>query len=254
MNIYRAIAHATFAGSVAVVAGCTSSTTLFKDNFNSNPLNAPPAVAQSVGTTDVFGGDPEGALIVLLAGPPGHWLQIKKQNPNTIAGMGANFANAPGNGTYSFSGRLYIQKGAGAATVAFTTPQLVDNGSGLQQQLMHLDFRPNNVVRIDDNPATDFGTFPNDALFMLSVKLDVYSACAVAHITLSGGAASGSADYRLVPVPVAMPQQLAAMQFYMGTPWTGTFNASDLLVTYQPLSPRAANEVPQECILGAKGP
>lgn len=246
------IAQVTFAAWVVMQAGCAS-TTLFKDNFNSNPLGGPPAVAQEVGTAGVFG-DPGGAVMVEIpTSAPGHWLQITKQNPNSIAGMGANFSTAPGNGVYWFLGRLYIPKGAGTATVAFDTPQPLAEGGGLLQQLMHLDFRPNNVVRIDDNPATDFGSFPNNAMFSLSVKLDVYSVCAVAHVTLSGGGTSGSADYRLVRQPGVAPQQFAVMQFYMGTPWTGTFAASDLLVTYQPLRRLTDIEVPPECSAGAQG-
>jgi hypothetical protein len=251
MYIYRPIVYMTFAASVVMSAGCAS-TVIFQDNFNSNPLHAAPAVAQTVGTTSVFG-DPGGAVIVELTSASGHWLQIAKQNQNAIAGMGANFSTVPGNGTYGFLGALYIPKGSGAATVAFNTPQPVPEGSGLLQQLMHLDFMPNNVVRIDDNPATEFGRFPNDATFTLSVKLDVYSACAVAHITLLGGNASGSADYRLVPPPGVPPQQFAVMQFYMGTPWTGAFDASNLSVTYQPLKSLSAVQVPQECSPGTKG-
>ena len=252
MYIYRAIAHVTFAGLAVMLAGCAS-TTLFKDNFDSNPLNAPPAVAQAVGTTGVFGAPGGAVMVVIPTSAPGNWVQIGKQDPNSIAGMGANLSRAPGNGIYWFLGRLYIPEGTGAATVAFNTPQPVAEGDGLLQQLMHLDFRPNRVVRIDDNPATDFGSFPNNAMFTLSVKLDVYSVCAVAHITLSGGGTSGSADYRLVPPPGVVPQQFATMQFYMGTPWMGTFDASDLLVTYQPLGRLSTVEVPQECFAGTKG-
>lgn len=251
MYIHRALACLTFAVSVVMSAGCAS-TTLFKDNFNSNPLHAPPAFAQTVGTAGVFG-DPGGAVIAELTSASGHWLQITKQNQNSVAGMGANFSTVPGNGFYGFLGLLYIPKGSGAATVAFNTLQPVPEGSGLLQQLMHLDFLPNNVVRIDDNPATDFGRFPNNAMFTVSVKLDVYSVCAVAHITLLGSGASGSADYHLVPPPGVLPQQFAVMQFYMGTPWTGAFDASNLSVTYQPLKSLSAVEVPQECSAGTKG-
>jgi hypothetical protein len=253
MYIYRALACVTFAVSVVMSAGCAS-TTLFKDNFNSNPLQAPPAVAQSVGTAGVFGG---GAVIAQLTSASGHWLQITKQDPNSIAGMGANLSTMPGYGFYGFLGLLYIPKLTGsttAATVAFNTQQPLPEGGGLLQQLMHLDFLPNNVVRIDDNPATDFGRFPNDAAFTVSVKLDIYPQCAVAHITLLGGKASGSADYHLVPPPGNMlSQPFAVMQFYMGTPWTGSFDASNLLVTYQPLKSLSTVEIPQECSAGTKG-
>jgi hypothetical protein len=81
------------------------------------------------------------------------------------------------------------------------------------------------------------------------VKLDVFSVCTVAHMTLFGTGASGSLDYR-VPLSNLAPQ-IGALKVWMGFPWGGTFKATDLLVTYHPPGSRVSTvEVPPECVAG----
>lgn len=232
-----------------LTVGCVSGTdTLFQSGFNSNSLGAPPAVVQTTGTARVFG--PPGSVVI--SGPPPHtngkWLAVSRvEGPAApIAGMEGDFARHPGAGTYSFLGVLYIPKGTGAATIEFdTSPQT----SPPAAQFLHLDFMPNDSVRIDDNSQVVFGRFQHGQFFTLSVKLDVFSVCTVAHMTLLGTGASGSLDYR---VPLSnLARQFGALKVWMGSPWGGTFEATDLLVTYQPLRDRLSSvEVPPECVEG----
>jgi hypothetical protein len=232
-------------------AGCVSgTTTLFQSGFNSNSIGAPPAAIQTTGTVQVFG--PPGSVVI--SGPPpqanGNWLAVSRvAGPAApIAGMEGDFARHPGVGTYSFLGVLYIPKGTGAATIEFdTSPQT----SPPVAQFLHLDFLPNDTVRVDDNGQAVFGSFQHDQFFTLSVKLDVFSVCTVAHMTLFGTGASGSLDYR-VPLSNLAPQ-IGALKVWMGFPWGGTFKATDLLVTYQPPGNRLSNiQVPPECVVGTR--
>jgi hypothetical protein len=230
-----------------LIAGCSPSIkTLFQSSFNATAIGSPPSATQATGTAQVFG--PSGS--VLVQGPPpgasGNWLAITRgAGPAApIAGFEGDFASHPGDGTYSFLGVLFIPKGTGAATVEFdTSPQWAPPTA----QFLHIDFMPNNQVRLDDNDQTLFGSFPNDQSFTLSVRLEVFAVCTVAHVTLLGGKASGSKDY-LVPLH-ALARQIGALKVWMGSPWSGTFDTTDLLVTYQPFKGRTGEiTVPPECI------
>jgi hypothetical protein len=90
---------------------------------------------------------------------------------------------------------------------------------------------PDNTVRIDDDDATKFGTFPRDQSFVVQVTLKV-NPTPTAHIVLSGAGASGEKDYTILPPYVPMARQYGAVRLWMGEPWTGFFTATDIVVTF----------------------
>src|SRR5205823_14598313 len=95
-------------------------------------------------------------------------------------------------GTYTFSTILFIPSGSGPATIRFESQEVVS--PDLPTVFLHLDFMPDNRVRIDDDPGTLFGTFPHDQVFIVQVTLKIDASAATAHTVLSGAGASGQAD------------------------------------------------------------
>jgi hypothetical protein len=89
---------------------------------------------------------------------------------------------------------------------------------------------PDKTVRIDDNDATKFGTFPWDQEFILQVTLKI-NATPTAHILLSGSGASGESNYTILPPYVSLARQYGAVRLWMGLPWTGAFQATNIVVT-----------------------
>jgi hypothetical protein len=98
---------------------------------------------------------------------------------------------------------------------------------------LHLDFLQDNRVRIDDDPNTIFGTFPRDQVFVVQVTLNINPSAPTAHIVLSGAGASGEKDYTIIPALRPKALQFGAVRLWMGFPWTGLFDATQIVVTYQ---------------------
>jgi hypothetical protein len=145
-----------------------------------------------------------------------------------MAALQCKFAQFEGDGTYVFSTFLYMPSGTGAATVQFEPfDQPIGNYGG---GFLHLDLMPDNTLRIDDNDATRFGTFPRDQEFVLQVTVKI-NATPTAHILLSGAGASGERDYTILPPYVPLARQYGAMRLWMGVPWTGEFRATNIVVT-----------------------
>ena len=94
---------------------------------------------------------------------------------------------------------------------------------------LHFDFMQNNTVRINDDGNTAFGTFPRDQVFSITVSLNIAASNTTAHMQLFGPGAAGSADYNVTPLVLA--QQLGAVKFWMGYPWTGSFKVTNIVVT-----------------------
>jgi hypothetical protein len=214
--------------SVAVVgswlaAGCASET-LFQSGFNQNTIGAPPPTAQAVGTVTLAGAP---GSIVVVGPPPGaseQWVQISRNGQDAaITTMLCNFSQFRGDGTYSLIAALFIPSNAGLATVEFDTP--TPPGIGF----LHLDFLQNNTVRINDDPMQVWGTFPRNQFFSLAVTLEITPTSATAHMSLFGTGASGSKDFNVTPLTFA--RQLDAVKFWMGFPWQGSFDATDIVVT-----------------------
>jgi hypothetical protein len=221
----RRLAGIAFVGSW-LVAGCASET-LFQSGFNQNTIGSPPPAAQAVGTVALSGAP---GSVVVVAPPPGaseHWVKISRNGKNApITTMLCNFSQFRGDGTYTLIAALFIPSNAGPATVEFdTSPQSQPPGFGF----LHLDFLQNNTVRINDDATTAWGAFPRDQLFTLVVTLDITSQSATAHMSLFGAGASGTKDFNVTPLSLA--RRLGAVKFWMGFPWEGSFDATDIVVT-----------------------
>jgi hypothetical protein len=96
---------------------------------------------------------------------------------------------------------------------------------------LHLDFTQDNKVRINDNDATKFGSFPRDQPFDVAVNFNTSASPPTAHIGLIGPGTSGSTDYTIA-APSSFVQQFGAVRVWMGFPWTGHFDSADLVVTH----------------------
>jgi hypothetical protein len=209
------------------VAGCTPSETVFQSAFNTTPAGSPPAAQQTVGTARVFGAQ---GTVVAAASPTGNatnWLLVRRNNVNDpVNGMIGTFAAQRGPGTYHFINAMYLPPGLGLATLAFAPLQTNQEGEPLY--FLHLDFgtpkgTTSDRVRIDDNPATDFGTFARNASFDVFVTLNTALTPPTADISIVGGGASGTAHYVLPATSTNLAQQFDQIEAYVGYPWTGLF-------------------------------
>ncbi len=213
-----------------LLTGCASET-LFQSNFDPTPVNQPPAHVQQVGTANIDG--PAGSVIVVKIPitPSNKWVEISRAGaPSPVAGLQGNFSQFRGIGQYTFSTILYIPSGSGIATIQF---EPFDQPVDTLTSFLHLDFTQGNRVRIDDNEGTTFGSFPRDQTFIVQVTLNINASSPTAHIVLSGAGASGQADYNILPAFLSLAQQFGAIRIWMGFPWTGKFDATNIVVTRQ---------------------
>lgn len=224
----RLISSMTVAALTALAA-CAPTETLFQSNFNSTPVGDGPAAAQAVGTASNFG--PPGSVVIAgpLSGETDNWIHISRANNEAqVAGMTGTLSAFKPPGTYHFAAAMYVPSKAGRATVEFDAFN-PNPSNGERFELMHLDFLPTNKVEIDDQPATDFGAFPRDAPFDLFVTLNTSASPPTATIGLVGAGASGSTTNTVLYPNAA--QQFDSFTLWMGTPWTGSFQATALTVT-----------------------
>ena len=215
-----------------VITGCGE--TLFQSNFDSTPANQPPSHTQQVGTANIFG-DPPSSVIVVSPPviPSGKWVQISRPDgppPAPIAGLQGNFSQFRDGGVYTFSANLFIPSGSGLATIQFES---FNQAVGTLTNFLHIDFTQDNRVRIDDNDSTKFGSFTRDQPFIVQVTLNINASSPTAHIVLAGATASGQADYSILPAFRTLAQQFGAIRIWMGFPWTGKFQATNIVVTRQ---------------------
>ncbi|TAH39399.1 MAG: hypothetical protein EYC70_01040 [Planctomycetota bacterium] len=210
------------------LAACATET-LFESDFDATPVNQPPATAQAVGTAAVDG--PAGSVLVVAppVTPSGNWVQISRPGADSpVAGLQGNFSEFGGEGEYTFTTTLFMPTGSGLATLQcepFGQPV------GTLTSFLHIDFTRENDVRIDDKEETRFGTFPRDQPFIVQVQLNIGASSATAHIALAGAGASGAADYGIEPALLTLARQFGAIRVWMGFPSTGTFDATNIVVT-----------------------
>lgn len=214
------------AGALAIASGCAS-TTLFQSNFNTNAVGAAPAHVQAVGTIDVAGASNSVLIVAPPAGATEHWTKISRAGKDApVNTMLCNFSSVQGPGTYSLVAAAFIPTGSGLATIEFDTSP---SGAPPNIGFMHLDFMQDGTVRMDDDATQIWGTYAHDQAFDVSVTLDITATTAVAHLSLLGGGASGTKDYN---VPLGkFANQLGAVKIYMGSPWQGSFDITDIIVT-----------------------
>jgi hypothetical protein len=65
----------------------------------------------------------------------------------------------------------------------------------------------------------------------VTVSLNTAASPPTAHIALFGTGTSGSTNYTVTD-PVQFVQQFGAIRVWMGFPWTGYFDSTDLIVTH----------------------
>lgn len=218
-------------------AGNCNSETVFRSNFDATDFNQPPSPTQSIGTASIDG--PPGSVLVVAAppdaGPPAKWLQINCPPPG-ITGKVCSFhgklAQFKGNGTYVFSTALFMpQNNSGVATIQFERfNQPVGSPSGF----LHLDFMPDNSIRIDDDDNTKFGKFPRNKPFLVQVTLNINDTAPTARIVLAGEGAEGEANRTVLPPFRLQAREFGTVRIWMGFPHTGAFQATTVAVTYKP--------------------
>jgi hypothetical protein len=213
------------------LAGGCATETVFQSDFKRFP-GLPPIGSQEVGTTAI---DPQSDQYV-TAGTTQSRDDVRIARADPVlhidpvprAALLCNFKQFEGDGTYVFSTLLTMRSGAGAATIQFEPfGQPVDQ---YDRGFLHLDFMPDNTVRIDDNDAARFGTFPRDQLFIVQVTLKI-DATPTAHILLSGAGASGEMDYAILPPFVPYARQYGSVRLWQGLPWSGFFLAENIVVS-----------------------
>lgn len=212
--------------TLLLTAATCNSETLFQSGFSSNAVGSPPAHTQATGTINVDG--PSGSVQVVAAPPntTGNWARISRASSQTsITAMQCNLSTFRGDGSYGLIANVYIPTGAQVASLQFEN---FGQAPSDYKSFLHLDFLEDNTVRINDEAASTFGSFPRDQPFVVAVTLTINGTTTTAHVDLLGSA-SGSADHALVPA--AFAHQFGAVRFWMGFPWTGSFYVGDVIVT-----------------------
>jgi hypothetical protein len=210
-----------------LVAGCNSET-LFQSDFDPTAKGQPPAVMQAVGTAATFG--PPGSVVVIDPVIPmsDKWVQISRPTGGDVVGLQGKLSASPGDSVYTFAATMFMTPDSGVATIQFET---ASNPVSSLDSFLHVDLMENNQIRIDDNEATRFGSFPRNQPFIIQVTLDINASSSTAHIALGGAGASGTADHTILPPFQAMSRQFGAIRVWQGFPHTGAFDATNIVVT-----------------------
>ena len=206
-----------------LLAGCAGET-VFQSDFAKFPSHYPAYGHQKVGTTAI---DPLSDQYVWYTSSGSVSISREDTDPVPRAALLCKFAEFKGDGTYVFSTILYMPTGTGAATIQFEP--FDQSVTSYTDGFLHLDLMPDNTVRIDDNDATKFGTFPRNQEFILQVTLKI-NATPTARILLSGAGASGQTDYNILPPYVSRARQYGAIRLWMGSAWTGFFTTANIVV------------------------
>jgi hypothetical protein len=212
--------------ALATLSGCASET-LFQSNFDATSVGQPPASAQQVGTAAI---DAPAESVIVVAPPvqpSGHWLQVSRPSGPAVSSFQGKLIRMPGQGTYTFSATMFMPTNSQTATVQFEP--FINSPSDLSG-FLHLDFTPQNNVRIDDIESTRFGQFPRDQPFIVQVTLTI-GTTSTARIILSGADASGDTTYTLPAFFNNRAQQFGAVRVWQGIPHTGAFDVTNIVVS-----------------------
>src|SRR5688572_29322515 len=155
--------------------GCDAVTVL-QVNMADEVLGATPHMNQEVGTatsTEGRGASVRVAQLPASTGETGNWVRISRAPnqqgvPSDIPSMRARFAQSQLDGQYLTTMRLFVPAGSGVATVQFepfTGPDLFG--------FFHVDLLPSGQVRLNDDPALVFGSFPHGQVFSLAVNFTI---------------------------------------------------------------------------------
>jgi hypothetical protein len=208
---------------LVLLGGCAAET------LRSSPI---PARAGSGGTREpgTISFDEGSGAVRLIAPPPGGsspWRHVEPpHSPSARTAILDHVSQFRGDGTYSLTASVIIPHDAGMVTLQF---EPFGNAQSLYGNFLHLDFLPDNTVRVDDKSSASFGTFPRDQIFVVVVTLNISASSTKAHFGLLGVGASGSLDYTVDPVLQKVALQFGAVRFWTGSRHTGSLTADDVL-------------------------
>jgi hypothetical protein len=195
--------------------------TLFSSSFDFTTAGAPPSTTQPVGTARVEG--PPNCVTV--ANPPVattlKWVRLLGGTTMADASLVGVLTETDGAGVYNFSAALFVPTGSDVCSISFETMNA--------DEIMHIDFIPNNTVRIDDLVA--FGSFVRDQVFNLQVTLNISDTQSTAHVGVSGGGATGAFDYNIPEFGGRFATQFGAIRLWKGSGDTGLFYGTSIAVT-----------------------
>jgi hypothetical protein len=211
--------------AILLLAGC-SKETLFRSRFDSANVGQVPTTAD-IGTVTTGG-----AVTVIDAPvlPSGKWVQMSRPNTDTAPALfQGNLTAVKGNGHYVFAATVRVPAGTqGLATIQFGPQNLPPSGF---DSFLHLDLMPDGHVRIDDDPASEFGSWTHDKPFIVQVTLDVDDSPTV-NIALAGDGASGTADKNITLAPhIFGAKQFGSVRLSMSFPHLGVLQATHISVT-----------------------
>jgi hypothetical protein len=221
--IFRIGYNVTLLGKIVFL---TTPKTLFSSNFDPTPDGAPPSSVQAVGTARVEG-PPRSVIVVDPSFPhTNKWVQItalpltSEQLPSFVGVL----TEVDGEGVYNFSAAIFVPTGSAVCSISFETTTA--------QEFMHIDFTPNNTVRIDD--TVEFGSFVRDQVFLLQVTLNISATQSTAHVVVTGGGATGDQNYTM-PTPFHfLSLQFGEIRLWKGFGDPGSFDATNIVVTREP--------------------
>lgn len=222
--IFRLGYNITLLGKIVFL---TTPKTLFQSDFDPTPDGNPPSTTQAVGTAKVEA-PPKSVLVIDPPFPHTEkWVQIVGQpGSQQISSFVGVLTAVDGPGVYNFSAVLFIPTGTGVVSISFETANA--------QEFMHIDFLPENRVRIDDNDATKFGSFPREEVFLVQVILNISLGQSTARIMLSGGTAFGDTTYTMPPPFHILSPQFGQVRLWQGVGDTGGFDATEIVVSREP--------------------
>jgi hypothetical protein len=211
---------------LVLLGGCASET------LRSSTLTAPARVGTTQETGMVSFEDGSGAVRVIAPVPGGAtpWRQVKplgKPTPRTA--LLGDISQFRGDATYTLTASVVIPHDAGVVTLQFEPS---GHGQKLYGNFLHLDFLPDNTVRVDDKNDVVFGAFPRDQIFVVIVTLNMTGSSTKAHFGLLGAGASGSLDYTVDPALQKVALQFGAVRFWTGSRHTGSPAADHVLAAH----------------------
>jgi hypothetical protein len=227
--IYRIGYNVTLLGKIVFL---TTPKTLFSSNFDPTPDSAPPSTVQAVGTARVEG-PPRNVIVVDPSFPhTNKWVQIIGLPPTgheTVSFVGV-LTEVDGEGVYNFSAAVFVPKPG--SVVPQTDVASISFETANAQEFMHIDFTANNTVRIDD--TVEAGSFVRDQVFLLQVTLNISTTQSTAHVVVSGGGAAGDRNYTMPSPFHNLSLQFGAIRLWKGAGNTGSFDATNIVVTREP--------------------
>lgn len=226
MNILLKNRFITIASLFILLTSCNRET-LFQSDFNASAIGAVPAHVQKTGTLDIDGPQDHVQVIAAPAGSGDKWVKVSRTpGQQSVTGIICHNSKFIGNGSYHFSSAMFIPSGgSGPATIQF-------EAFAQQASFFHIDFMPNGQLRLDDDASTSFGHFPHDSVFIVSVGLDINSNQPKVTIGLAGAGTEGTKDYNILPAFKNVAMQFGATRLWIGFPWTGSFDVTDIVVTH----------------------